>query len=202
FETISHAYLRNARYGYLRWGAEGKVRQLDQLHPHLRPKETGDAQTAAIGAPLEQLDLATVIKVSQAVSGEVVLERCHETLMRTAMEHAGAERALLMLSRGAEPRIAAEAITRSDTVFVHLSDEPATVSVLPETVLEYVLHTRESVILDDAAVVNPFSSDPYIRQRHARSVLCLPVSNQARLIGVLYLENNLAPGVFAPARIA
>src|SRR5262249_31330384 len=81
-------------------------------------------------------------------------------------------------------------------------DEPATGSVLPETVLEYVLHTRESVILDDAAIVNPFSSDPYIRQRHARSVLCLPVSNQARLIGVLYLENNLAPGVFAPARIA
>ena len=143
-----------------------------------------------------------MIKVSQAVSGEVVLERLLDTLMRTAMEHAGAERALLMLSRGAEQRIAAEATTESDTVFVRLCDEPATGSVLPETVLHYVLHTRESVILDDAAIVNPFSSDPYIRQRHARSVLCLPVSNQGTLIGVLYLENDLAPGVFAPARIA
>jgi PAS domain S-box-containing protein len=57
-------------------------------------------------------------------------------------------------------------------------------------------------MLDDAALVNPFSSDPYIRDRHARSILCLPVSNQAKLIGVLYLENRLAPGVFAPARIA
>jgi PAS domain S-box-containing protein len=131
----------------------------------------------------------------------MVLEKLLDTVMRTAMEHAGAERALLMLSRGAEQRVAAEATTKGDTVFVHLCDEPATGSVLPQTVLEYVLHTRESVILDDAAIVNPFSSDPYIRQRRARSVLCLPVSNQARLIGVLYLENNLAPGVFAPARI-
>jgi PAS domain S-box-containing protein len=57
-------------------------------------------------------------------------------------------------------------------------------------------------MLDDAALVNPFSSDSYIRDRRARSILCLPVSNQAKLIGVLYLENRLAPGVFAPARIA
>ena len=74
--------------------------------------------------------------------------------------------------------------------------------MLPETVFRYVLHTRESVILDDAPILNPFSTDPYIAQRHARSVLCLPLTNQAKLIGVLYLENNLAPRVFAPARIA
>ena len=74
--------------------------------------------------------------------------------------------------------------------------------MLPESVLHYVLRTRESVILDDAAAQNPFAADPYIRQRQARSVLCLPLINQAKLIGVLYLENNLAPRVFAPARIA
>ena len=74
--------------------------------------------------------------------------------------------------------------------------------MLPESVLHYVLRTRESVILDDAAAQNPFAADPYIRQRQARSVLCLPLLNQAKLIGVLYLENNLAPRVFAPARIA
>ena len=85
---------------------------------------------------------------------------------------------------------------------VRLCDEPVTGSLLPETILRHVLHTRESVILDDAAVPNPFSTDPYIAQRHARSVFCLPLMNQAKLIGVLYLENNLAPRVFAPARIA
>src|SRR5262249_153709 len=81
-------------------------------------------------------------------------------------------------------------------------DEPVAGSLLPETVLRYVLRTRESVILDDAASLNPFSPDPYFAQRHARSVFCLPLTNQARLIGVLYLENNLAPRAFAPARTA
>ena len=83
---------------------------------------------------------------------------------------------------------------------MHLRDEPVSPSLLPETVLRYVLHAQESVVLDDASDLNSFSTDPYIAQRHARSVLCLPLTNQANLIGVLYLENNLAPGVFAPSR--
>jgi PAS domain S-box-containing protein len=77
-----------------------------------------------------------------------------------------------------------------------------TPAVLPESVIQYVVRTNEGVILDDAAAQNPFSADPYIRQQHARSILCLPFLNQGQLIGVLYLENNLTPGVFAPARIA
>src|SRR5277367_1517892 len=124
-----------------------------------------------------------------------------DTLMRTAIEQAGAERALLILVRGAAPRIAAEATTSGDTVIVQLRDEAVAAAVLPESVLHYVLRTRESVILDDAVAQSPFAADPYIRQQHARSILCLPLINQAKLIGVLYLENNLAPHVFTPARI-
>jgi len=202
FDEFAETYLWKSRACYARWGAEGKVRHLDQRHPHLRQEEPAPDARGTIGAPLEHLELATVLKVSQAVSGEIVLEKLLETLMRTAIEHAGAERALLILWREAEQRIAAEATTSSDTVIVQLRDEPVTASVLPETVLRYVLHTQESVLLDDAATLNPFSADPYIGQRQARSVLCLPLSNQAKLIGVLYLENNLAPRVFAPARIA
>jgi PAS domain S-box-containing protein len=202
FHTIAQAYLRNARYGYLRWGADGKVRQLDQLYPHLKTQDAAAVPTGTIDAPLEQLDLATVIKVSQSISGEMVLEKLLDTLMRTAIEHAGAERAVLMLTRGAEQRIVAEATTNIDKVVVQLLDQPVTASVLPETILRYVLHTHESVFLDDASVQNPFSTDPYVGQRLARSVLCLPLMNQAKLIGVLYLENNLAPHVFVPARAA
>ena len=178
------------------------MRQLDELYPHLREEERAPGPTSTIGAPVEHLDLATVIKVSQAVSGEIVLEKLIDTLMRTAIEQAGAERGLLILPRGAEPRIAAEATTSGDTVVVQLRDEPVTAAALPESVLHYVVRTQESVILDDAAAQNPFSADPYIRQHHARSILCLPLLNQAKLIGVLYLENNLAPRVFTPARIA
>jgi len=202
FEEFARVYLRNARDGYLRWGADGKVRQLDEMYPHLRAEESAPGPTSTIATPVERLDLATVIRVSQAVSGEMVLEKLIDTLMRTAIEQAGAERGLLILSRGAEPRIEAEATTSSDTVLVELRDAPATAFVLPETVLHYVLRTRESVILDDAATQPSFAADPYIRQRQARSILCLPLINQGKLIGVLYLENNLTPRAFAPARIA
>ena len=114
FEKIAHAYLRNARYCYLRWGADGKVRQLDELYPHLREEKPAARSDEHDRAPVEQLDLATVIKVSQAVSGEIVLEKLIDTLMRTAIEHAGAERGLLILPRGDEQRIEAEATTSGD----------------------------------------------------------------------------------------
>jgi PAS domain S-box-containing protein len=200
FETISHAYLRNARYCYLRWGADGKVRHLDQLYPHLR--EERPSATSTIGARVEHLDLATVITVSQTVSSEIVLQKLIDTLLRTAIQHAGAEHGLLILSREAEHRTAAEATTSGATVIVHLRDEPVTAAVLPEAVLNQVLRTGESVILDDAAAQPPFAADPYISQRQARSILCLPLTTQAKLVGVLYLENNLTPCVFAPGRIA
>jgi PAS domain S-box-containing protein len=200
--TAARAHLEDARRCFARWGADGKVRQLDQLYPHLRKEEQAVAPTGTIGTPVEHLDLATVINVSQAISGEIVLEKLLDTLMRTAIAQAGAERGLLILSRGAEPRIAADVTTSADTVLVQLRDEPVTATVLPESVLHYVLRTGESVILDDAAAQSSFAADPYIQQHHARSILGLPLLNQARLIGVLYLENNLAPRVFAPARIA
>jgi PAS domain S-box-containing protein len=202
FEKIARVYLQDARYGYLRWGADGKVRQLDETYPHLREEEPAAAPTSTIGTPLEHLDLATVIKVSQAVSGEIVLETLIDTLMRTAIEQAGAERGLLILPRGAEPWIEAEARTGDDAVIVHMRDQPVTASVLPESVLHYVMRTRASVILGDAAAQPAFAADSYLRQMNARSVLCLPLVKQAKLIGALYLENNLASHVFTPARIS
>jgi PAS domain S-box-containing protein len=203
FEVISHAYLGNARYCYARWGADAKVRQLEQAYPRLKddlPVVAGP--TSTIGTPIEHLDLATVLKLSQAVSGEIVLEKLIDTLMRMAVAQAGAERALLILSRDAELRITAEAMTHGDTVAVHLRDDPVTTAMVSEAVLHYALHTRESVILDDAATDPVFATDSYIRQRRAQSILCLPLINQSKLMGVFYLENNLAPRVFTPAWIS
>ena len=202
FNQIADLYLRNARYRYLRWGADGKARQLEAMYPHLRVEEPTPGPTNTIATPVERLDLATVIKVSQTVSSETVLEKLIDTLMRTAIAQAAAERGLLVMSRGAEPRIEAEATTSSDTVLVEFRDAPVTASALPETVLHYVLRTRESVVLDEAVSEPVFAADPYILQRQARSILCLPLINQAKLIGVIYLENNLSARAFAPARIA
>ncbi len=202
FEKIAQMYLKDARYCYLRWGALGKVRQLEQSHPQLREDPTPPPATAMFGAPVEQLDIGSVVKASQAVSGEIVLDRLIGTLMTLALEQAGAERGLLILLRGDTPRIEAEARTDRKTVEVALRQETVTPAELPESLLHTVIRTRESVILDDASAPNPFSADEYLRQKCARSVLGLPLVKQAKLIGVLYLENNLTPHVFTPARLA
>jgi PAS domain S-box-containing protein len=202
FATFAHAYVRNARDGYLRWGAEGKVRQLDESDPELRDEATAPRPATAISETVEHLDLATVVKVSEAVSGEIVLEKLIDTLMRTAIEHAGAERGLLILPRGDEHRIEAEVTTHSNKVAVDLRQACVTAADLPEPLLRYVLRTHDSVLLHDAFGQGPWSGDDYIREHHARSVLCLPLLKQTRLVGVLYLENNLTPHVFTPARMA
>jgi len=202
FEDIGHLYMRKARYHYSRWGADGKVRQLNEIFPDLREEEQGTAPTSTIATPIEHLDLAAVIKVSQAVSGEIVLEKLLEFLMRTAIEQAGAERGLLILRRGTELRIMAEAVS-SGTILVQLRDQPATANLLPVSALHYVVRTHDSVLLGNAiAQPSAWQNDPYIRDRCARSVLCLPLITQAKLIGALYLENNLASHVFTSARIS
>jgi PAS domain S-box-containing protein len=202
FEEFACLYLRRARDCYIRWGAHGKVRQLEELRPHLREERSEPGPMSTIGAPVEHLDLATVIKVSEAVSGEMVLEKLIDTLMRTAIEQAGAERGLLILSHDTEQRIEAEATTSGDRIIVELRDALVTAALFPESVLHYALRTRECTVLDDASIQPPFATDPYFNQRKARSILCLPLINHAKLIGVLYLENTLAPHVFAPERIA
>jgi PAS domain S-box-containing protein len=199
-DSIADACLRNARYCYLRWGAAGKVRQLEQLHPHLRDATIPASSIATIGAPVGQLDVGTVLKAAQAVSGEIELGKLIEMLLRIAIEHAGAERGLLVLFPGDEPQIAAEATTGRGQVEVRLRQAAVSPVELPETVLHYVMRTRESVILDDALAQEPFSTDEYISQRQTRSLLCLPLVKQTKLIGVLYLENSLASHVFTPAR--
>jgi hypothetical protein len=160
----------------------------EQLHPHLRHAAVPASATTTIGASVERLDVGTVLKAAQAVSGEIVLGELIKTLLRIAVEHAGAERGLLVLFPAAEPRIAAEATTGRGEVEVTLRDAAPSSAELPESVLHYVIRTRESVILDDALAQNPFSADKYICQKHARSVFCLPLVKQSRLIGVLYLE--------------
>jgi PAS domain S-box-containing protein len=201
FESIAQTYIRNARYCYLRWGALGKVRQIDLQYTPLHEERT-PSPAATIETPVEQLDLGTVMKASQAVSGEIVLEQLVETLMVIAVEHAGAERGLLILPHGEQHRITAEARTDRDEVEVQLRQASVTPFDLPDSLLRYVIRTQESVILDDASVQNLFSEDEYVRQRRPRSILCLPLVKQAKLMGVLYLENNLAPRVFTTKRLA
>ena len=202
FDRIADTYLRDARHGYLRWGADGKVRQLDEEHPRRGGGKPERAPKGMIAASVESLEIATVLKVSQAIAGEIVLEKLLDTLMRIALEEAGAERSLLIVPHGTEIHVQAEATTSGEAVIVRLEEAIAGGSSVPEAVLSYVMRTRETVILDDASTHPLFSADAYVRDKNARSILCLPLIGRAKLTGVLYLENNLAPRVFSPARIA
>jgi len=201
FQKFADAYLLEARYCYQRWGADGKVRQFDQIYPHLRVEEAVRDTTSTIVTPTEFLDLATVIRVSQAVSGEMVLEKLIEKLVRIAMENAGAARGLLILLRGEDPRIEAEATTGPGGIEVAIRQAAVTPSDLPHSALHYVIRTLESVLLDDASTDTVYSKDEYVRQKHSKSILCLPIVNQSKLVGVLFLENNMAPGAFTADRV-
>src|SRR5467141_694446 len=202
FDTIAHAYLRSARNCYDLWGALGKVKQLDELYPHLHKELDPTSPIATIGTPVGQLDIETVIKASQALSSEIDLRKLIEKLMRIAVEHAGAQRGLLVLLGGDEPQIEAEAVAGHKRVDVTVRQAAVTPSEIPQSALHYVIRTRARVVLDDASLANLYSEDEYVRAKRTRSVLCLPIVKQTKLIGALYLENNLTPGAFTPERLA
>ena len=202
FETAGAAHLGHARACYALWGADGKVRQLDERYPHLRQAESAPDARGTIESPVEHLELTTVLNVSQAVSGELVLDKLVETLLRTAIEHAGAERGVLIEPRGEALWIRAEGSTSGSAIPIVLRDVPFDGAALPESVVRYAARVHEAVNLDDASTHGEFSNDEYIRREHAKSVLCLPLLQQGRLMAVLYLENNVAAGVFTPARMA
>ena len=201
-ETVGYAYLRSARNCYDRWGALGKVKQLDERYPRLHEEHLPASITSTVGTPVRQLDLEAVVKASQALSSEIVLSQLIEKLMRIALEDAGAERGLLILLRGDDPQIEAEATTGHGSTQVTVRQTTVTTSDLPQSALHYVIRTRDRLVLDDASVGNLYSEDEYVRAKHARSILCLPIVKQTKLIGVLYLENNLTPYAFSSDRIA
>ncbi len=202
FETIGQTYLRNARKCYDRWGALGKVKQLDERYPHLREARDPAFPMATIGTSVGQLDVETVVQASQALSSEIVLRKLIEKLMRIAVQHAGAERGLLILLRGDELQIEAQITTDRGGAEVTVRRAGVTPADLPQSALQYIVRTGESVVVDDASISNLYAEDAYVRAKRVRSVLCLPIVKQSKLVGVLYLENNLTPNAFTSDRVA
>jgi predicted ATPase/signal transduction histidine kinase len=195
-QTVARVYLQDARILYSRWGAIGKVKQLELRYPGFR--DSARASSLA----LEQVDVQALARASQAVSSELDLSKLIETLLVIALQDAGAQRGVLILLRGDEPQIEAEATTGPDAIAVRFCKTPPTSEELPDSLLRYVIRTQESIILDDASAPNQFSPDKYVQKKQARSVLCLPLIKQASVKGALYLENNLASHVFTPDRVS
>lgn len=203
-DRLADGYLREARACYVRWECDGKVQQLDLRHPQLRQAPPAPP-TATVAVRLEQLDLVSVVKASQTISGEIVLDELIRTLLQVVLEQGGAQRGYLLFARDGEFTLEAEATLERDRVVTRLlpSSPVASASrLLPSSVATYVARTKQRVLLDDAAAApDRFAADPYLEQRRTRSVLCLPILRQAKVIGLLYLENGLVAGAFTPERL-
>ncbi|XYH93491.1 AAA family ATPase [Sorangium sp. So ce1128] len=202
--TIARAYLTEAHRAYGRWGAPCAMRRLERAYPDLVPSEIlrGATGPEAAAPASTALDLGSVLKASQAISGEIVLDRLLDALMRILVENAGARRGCLLLARAEILFLAAEARAEGPEIEVRIPHEPeASPSDLPASLLNYVRRSREKVILDDGTARNPIiaGDDLY---RYAKSALCLPILRQAELVGLLYLENDLIAGAFTPDRLS
>jgi PAS domain S-box-containing protein len=202
-DTSARALLRQARQGYQRWGALAKVRQLEGRHAFLRLQADGDAAGATISTLGAQLDAVAAVKAAQAVSSEIVLERLVRTLLVIAVESAGADRALLLLLlHDGQAQVEAEATTGPAGVEVIPRRREAGHHELAASIMNYAIRSRTPVILGDATSSDLFSMDAYVRRQRPRSVLCLPLLKQARLVGLLYMENSLVPNAFTAERTA
>ncbi len=202
FALIADAYLREARDCYMRWGADGKVQQLERLYPQVLRRES-PSLSSTIAVSVGALDAASIVRASRSISSEVELPKLIQTLLRLALEHAGAERVALILEAGSRLFSEAElqADQRGESGFSLASVPIEDSSGLPASVVHYVQRTREKVLLDDAAIEPVFSADPYIVRQKPRSILCLPILRQTVFVGMLYFENKLAPGAFTSDRI-
>ena len=202
-ERIANAYLRDARAAYERWGAGGKVRSIDEEFPRLLGAPAA-APTATFAVRAEQLDLVSVAKAAQAISGEIVLDALLPRLLGIVLEQGGAQRGVLLLARGDDLSVDAEATVDDGGVrATALPSAPlgASSPVLPAAVVRYVRRTRERVILDDQDGAARFATDEYLARRRPRSAVCLPIVRQGEVVGVLYLENDLSAGAFTRERL-
>lgn len=197
---VAEAYRARARDAYERWGARGKVAQLESA-----ALATGLAEDRATApASLDALYLASVVRASHAVSNEILLDDLISKLMEVLLEQAGADRAVLFLARDGLLLPAAETHLDIDGQRCSVLSPVSTVSegAAPLSILHAALRKREPVLIADARHNEAFRHDSYITTAQPRSVLALPLIKQHQVIGVAYLENRLTAGVFTPRQAA
>ncbi len=206
FHRFANLSLQQARERYLRWGAEAKVRALDGRHPELSRQLPAPAEATGVTftARPSELDLLSVVKASQTISRETLLEELAPTLVRVVIEQGSAQRGCLLLARDGTLTLEAEAEFDEKGLRVELIPGMPLASVqrVPHSVIQRAVLTREQVILDDVAMAHsPYSDDEYLARRRPRSVLCMPVLRRAEAVGYLYLENTLSTEAFTRERL-
>ncbi|MEH2261907.1 trifunctional serine/threonine-protein kinase/ATP-binding protein/sensor histidine kinase [Nostoc sp.] len=219
-EKIAQTYMMEAYYCYTRWGAKAKVVDLETRYPQLlatvcqkqQSSFTSTETMIAISSHTIQtssfnnaslsdaLDLATILKASQSLSSEIELDKLLSTLLEVILESAGADKCALLMPRGSRWVIEAlSQLEQPNIILRRLSfDDGQTV---PVTLINRVKNTLTLTVIENAVVEPTLAADPYIIRHSPKSILCAPILNQGKLIGILYLENNLTVGAFTSDRL-
>jgi len=209
-ENIARFFLLEAYYCYIRWGAKAKVKDLETRYPQFfakinaqKPAETSLTLATIItsNSNSEGFDLASVFKAAQAISSEIVLSELLTKLIKIAIENAGAQTGYLLLKHSNTFTIEAVGQVEGDNITLSLIPDQPLAEVLPMSVINYVERTQKSAVLNNATTEAIFATDPYIIAHKTKSILCTPIINQGRFMGVVYLENNLVEKAFTSARI-
>lgn len=207
----SEGYLVAAHYTYSKWGAKRKAAQLKEVYPNIlyqkrepqKKKKDSYFHNRTTTTSSHTLDIDTIMKASQSIAGEIVLENLLKKIMEIIIENAGARKGILVLKKKQRWFIEAEVsvdnpemkILKSLPVENTNSNEE---SILPNAIVNYVIRTKENVVTD---MEGRFTDDPYIFSNKPQSMMCSPIINKGELIGVIYLENNLSTGVFSEDRL-
>ncbi|MFN5970324.1 MAG: AAA family ATPase [Microcystis sp.] len=213
-EEIGKLYLRNAYHCYIRWGAKAKVKQLEEEYPQYllgisnQNKSKGLSTTiSTTGNDGAVLDLTTILKASQAISGEIKLENLLTNLMKIVIENAGAQKGCLILEQEgnwvieAQGTIDQETVNILESIPIESIDHDHSIPILPTSIIYYVARTKETIVLNDATSSGQFTNDSYIIAKKTKSILCTPLLNQGQLKGIVYLENNLTTSAFTSERV-
>ncbi|MFN6563890.1 MAG: AAA family ATPase [Nostoc sp. ChiSLP01] len=222
-ERIAQAYLIDAYYGYARWGAKAKLADLETRYPQLLAPIFQGAQTPlSIDETLfstatvtststsstslsDSLDLVAILKASQTLSSEIELEPLIATLLLTVMQTSGATQCALMLSEGQNLTVQARAeLTASrqiETQILHPTQSLVDSGIVPISLVTKVKRSLQPAVISNAAQEPLLLGDAYIQNQQPKSLLCSPILQQGKLLGIVYLENNLATGAFSRDRV-
>ena len=206
-EKLAQVYMEAAYYCYQLWGATVKVKHLEQQYPQLLSttqgtnKDTKISTIVTMSGSSYHLDIATVMKATIAISGEIVLDKLLSSLMKILIENAGAQTGYLILIDRNQLLIEATGTIDSQEITVSQSIPIENCQLFSQSIVNYVARTQESVVLNDATKEGHFTNDPYVKQHQPKSILCVPLINQGKLVSIIYLENNLTTAAFTSARV-
>ncbi|WP_041739841.1 AAA family ATPase [Calothrix sp. PCC 6303] len=215
-EKVAQSYMLDAYSAYSLWGSQAKIRDLEKHYPQLLapvlqqqslmlreiiPNQIYHTNSKTISAKLGQkLDLATVVKAYQSLSSEIEQEKLLSTLLLVMIENAGADKCVLVLPKDQEWVI--EAISQLEKPTILMQSISLNIGEnLPISLVNTVKNTLKAIVIEDATRDQSLAVDPYIISQKSQSILCMPILNQGKLIGILYLENSLTAGVFTSDRL-